>query len=105
MALTEKYWRNHPEAPFSVLLDTVEAYCHPEAHDEAYEDLITRVRSPEGDPAIQRFRSQLRDALRDRSALPEDALYAAAQYSDGSDRAFLERLWRDLYPDEPLPER
>jgi hypothetical protein len=102
---TGKYWRNNPDAPFSVLLDTVEAHCHPETYDEAYDDLISRARNPEGDVAIQRFKEQLSAALTDVHAVPEDALFNAAQYDDGSDEAFLRRLWRDLYPDEPVPER
>lgn len=96
-----KYWRDNPDTPFGVLLDTVEAYCHPEAYDEAYDDLICRVR--EDDEGVRRFKEQLGAALRDPAALPEDALFTAAQYGDGSDEAFLRRLWRDLYPDEPIP--
>jgi hypothetical protein len=34
--------------------------------------------------------------------LPEYALFTAAQYDDGSDEAFLRRLWRQLYGDEPV---
>jgi hypothetical protein len=101
---TGKYWRDDPNAPFAQLLGAVETYCHPEAYDEAYDDLIGRARSPVGDEGIQRFKEQLIAALRDVYAVPEDALYEAAQYDDGADMAFLRRLWHDLYPDEPSPE-
>src|SRR2546423_332504 len=103
MALKGKYWREDKNAPFAILLGTIEAHCHPEAYDEAYEDLIQRARHPEGDAGINDFKEQLRTALQDTSKLPEDALFTAAQYSDGSDDRFLSRLWRDLYPNEPLP--
>jgi len=35
------------------------------------------------------------------SRLPDDELFKAVDYGDGSDQAFLRRLWRDLYGDEP----
>lgn len=88
-----------------MLLDTVEAYCHPEAYDEAYDDLISRAQDPDGDDAIKPFKEQLRIALMDPTALAEDALFEAAQYSEGSDTAFLRKLWSDLYPDEPAPDQ
>ena len=57
-----QYWQDHPDAPFALLMEIVETYCH-----------------------------------------PEGALARATEYEDGSQEKFLARLWRDLYPDEPLP--
>jgi hypothetical protein len=34
--------------------------------------------------------------------LPEYALFTAAEYEDGSDEAFLRRLWHQIYGDEPV---
>ncbi len=51
---------------------------------------------------MQVFKSELRQALADPSQLPEDELSEAVEYTDGSDEAFLRRLWRDLYGDEPI---
>jgi hypothetical protein len=48
------------------------------------------------------FKSELREALRDPSQLPDDELSESVQYDDGSSEVFLHRLWRDLYGDEPL---
>jgi hypothetical protein len=50
------------------------------------------------------FKADLRQALRDPGLLPGDELFEAVEYADGSDEAFLRRLWRDLYGDEPLPD-
>jgi hypothetical protein len=47
------------------------------------------------------FKSELREALGDPGQLPGDELWESVEYSDGSDEAFLGRLWRDLYGDEP----
>ncbi len=47
------------------------------------------------------FKAELRQALRDPSQLPGDELSESVEHSDGSDEAFLRRLWRDLYADEP----
>ena len=50
------------------------------------------------------FKSELREAMKDPSQLPGDELFESVEYSDGSDEAFLRRLWHDLYGDEtPYP--
>jgi hypothetical protein len=48
------------------------------------------------------FKEELREAIRDPSRLPGDELFRHVEYDDGSDVAFLQRLWRDLYGDEPV---
>ena len=40
-------------------------------------------------------------SLADPSRLPDDELFKAVDYGDGSDQAFLRRLWHDLYGGEP----
>ena len=47
------------------------------------------------------FKSELRQALRDPGQLPDDELSESVEYDDGSDEAFLRRLWHELYGDEP----
>ena len=37
-----------------------------------------------------------------RADWPGDELAAAVEYDDGSDEKFLQRLWHDLYGDEPI---
>ena len=76
-------------------------YCSPEAYDGAYEDLISRARAPDpGDEEIRAFKAQLQQALADPGQLPGDELFDAVDYGDGSDEAFLRRLWHDLYGDQ-----
>jgi len=101
--MDDRYWQQDPDAPFATLLDLVETYCHPEAYDEAYDDFKVAVHLPERDPIFDRFKEQLAEAIRDPSQVPVDALLRAAVYPDGSAEKFLTRLWRDLYPGEPLP--
>ena len=88
--------------PFATLIAVAATYCHPEVHNDAYPELIERVRSaaPE-DEQIRVFRRELGEALADPSRLPDDELFKAVDYGDGSNEAFLRRLWRDLYGDEP----
>jgi hypothetical protein len=95
-----KYWRKNPDAPFAALLSIVNTHCHPEAYDDAYEDLVESAHDPDADERLARFKEQLRQALRDPSQVPAGALWTAAKYDDGSDEKFLRRLWRDLYGDE-----
>lgn len=101
--MEDRFWVKDRDARFATLLRIVETYCHPEAYDEAYEDLQAVVARPTHKPVFDTFKSELRDAIRDPGQLPEGALFRAAVYEDGSAEKFLARLWRDLYPDEPLP--
>ena len=99
------YWQRHPDGPFATLIRLAATYCHPEADDEAYEDLVSLARSPEPDDEEMRvFKAELRQALADPSQLPDDELSYAVQYDDGSPEKFLRRLWHDLYGDEPVTD-
>lgn len=101
--MNEAYWAKHPDGPFATLIAVAATYCHPEAYDDAYTDLIERARSPEPDDGeIAVFRTELREALADPGRLPDDELFKAVDYGDGSDERFLRRVWRDLYGDEPV---
>jgi hypothetical protein len=101
--VNEAYWARKPRPPFATLITMAATYSHPEAYDGAYQDLIDRARSEEpGDEEIRIFKHELREALADPARLPDDELFKSVDYGDGSDQAFLRRLWRDLYGDEPL---
>jgi hypothetical protein len=101
--VNEAYWAKHPHGPFATLIAVAATYCHPEAYDGAYADLIDRARSPEpDDEEIRVFKTELREALSDPGRLPDDELFKAVDYGDGSDERFLRRVWRDLYGDEPV---
>jgi len=57
----------------------------------------------EDDAKMRVFKCELREAIRDPSQLPEgEHLYWCLEDDDGlADEAFLWRLWRELYGDEP----
>jgi hypothetical protein len=99
---TAGYWKKNPEAPFYELLSTVNSYCHPEVED--VEELAEIIKHPETGEWRIRFKEEHRAALLDPSQIPHPkALFEAAKYDDGDARSFLRRLWRDLYPGEPVP--
>jgi hypothetical protein len=102
--MSESFWRVDPEKPFGMLIVVAETYCHPEAYDEAYDDLRALVKR-EDDQDIKAFKSELRKAILEPETAPRAELSRAVQYDDGSADAFLRRLWRDLYPAEPMPRR
>ena len=104
MSYEPYYWLDDKEAPFAELLSVVHTQCHPEAHEDAYDDLIKLAREPKPYERIV-SREQLVAAIRDPSQIPAGALSQAGEYDDGSEEKFLHRLWRDLYPNEPLPKR
>jgi hypothetical protein len=100
--VNDAYWARKPKPPFATLIAVAATHCHPEAYDRAYQDLLDRARSPEpDDKEIRVFKNELREALADPNRLPDDELFKAVDYGDGSDQTFLRRLWRDLYGDEP----
>jgi len=100
--VNEAYWARKPQPPFATLIAVAATYCHPEAYDRAYQDLLDRARSAEpDDEEIRVFKNELREALADPSRLPDSELFKAVDYGDGSDQAFLRRLWHDLYGNEP----
>jgi hypothetical protein len=60
----------------------------------------TTVRTGSSRLALRRW-AELQEALADPEQLPDNELFKAVQYDDGSNEAFLRRLWRDLYGDQP----
>ena len=102
--MSTTYWARHPDGPFATLIGVAATYCAPEAYDGAYEDLISRAQAPDpDDEEIRAFKAELQQALADPGQLPGDELSCAVEYDDGSDEAFLRRLWRDLYGEQPSP--
>ena len=98
------YWLDEQDAPFRTLLCVVGTYCHPEAGPDAYGDLIRLARTRPDDEEMRQFKDELRRVLTgDTEGLHPDAVFTAACYNDGTDQAFLSRLWRHLYPGEPVP--
>ena len=97
------YWERHPDGPFATLIGVAATYCGPDAYDGAYQDLLRRARAADADDDEMRvFKAELRQALADPAALPDEELSEAVEYEDGSDERFLRRVWRDLYGDEPV---
>lgn len=100
--MAERFWVRAPDAPYATLLRVIETYCHPEiGDDDAYETLKRRVRRTDLEE-MQVFKEEFRQAMRDPAVLPPGTLSLAAEYEDGSEHKFLDRLWRDLYGDEPV---
>jgi hypothetical protein len=54
------------------------------------------------DEEMRVFKRELCEARLDLIKLPGDELWESVEYGDGSDEAFLRRLWYDLYGDEPV---
>jgi hypothetical protein len=93
------YWERHPDGPFATLIAVATTYLHPENY---HLDSLIRLAKRDDNEEIRMFKAELREALRDPSKLPDDELSDSVEYSEGSDEAFLRRLWHDLYGDEPL---
>ena len=95
-------WRRDPNSPFAFFLTIIDTYLHPESGYEV-EDLVEWLRDGEPAEEVARFKDEFRQLLSgDLDKLPEYALFTAAEFKDGSDEAFLRRLRRELYGDEPV---
>lgn len=104
----EPRWVAEPDQPFATLLSYARTYLHPEVYNDAFDDLRYLVGLPEErqDPDTRRFKAELRLVILGRTeGLPPGALSEAAEYDDGDQDAFVRRVWRELFPGEPLPDR
>jgi hypothetical protein len=63
---------------------------------------LKKLAKREDDQEMRVFKAELRQAIRNPYLLPGDELSESVEYDDGSDEAFLRRLWRHLYGDEPV---
>ena len=93
------YWERHPDGPFVTLIAVATTYLHPENYD--LESLKQLARS-EDDEEMRVFKSELREALRDPSQLPDDELWKSVEYGDGTTRRSCVDSRHELYGDEPL---
>ena len=91
------YWERHPDGPFATFIAVATNFLHPENYDI---ESLKRLAKRDDDARMRVFKSEFREALRDPSRLPGDELFESVEYDDGTDEAFLRRLWRDLYGDE-----
>jgi hypothetical protein len=99
---SNRYWRESKDAPFAYFLGIVDTYLHPESSYDVG-DLAKWLRQARPPEKATRFKDELRQLLSGGvSKLPEHALFTAAEFDDGSDEAFLRRLWHELYGDEPV---
>jgi hypothetical protein len=97
--MDQPYWRRHPDGPFTTLIRISTTYLHPEADDlESLQQLAKRADRQE----MLAFKSELRQAITHPDEVPRDELSRHVQYDDDGPEAFLRRLWRDLYGDEPV---
>ena len=93
------YWKRRPGGPFVTLIRISTTYLRPEADDlESLQELVVSSDRPE----IHAFKTELRQAIAHPGQVPGDEFFSHVQYDDGSDEAFLKRLWRGLYGDEPV---
>ena len=88
-----------PAGPFAALIGVATTYLHPEADDlESLQELAKSGDRPE----MRTFKAELRQAIAHPDRVPDDELFSHVVYEDGTTEAFLRRLWRDLYGDEPV---
>ena len=108
MNRSRHYWLHDKDVPFAFLLTIVHTYLHPELGGDV-SDLREYVNGPDA-PNVDIFKAELRQIIKDPSALPEGALFMATEYETWSDEvigsandeAYLAWLWPQLYGDEPV---
>jgi hypothetical protein len=105
MSRSRSYWLKDRSAPFATFLAVIETYYHPEVRNDNFDELVDMARHGGGGAKIATFKEELaRLVSGDREGLRPNAISAAAEYDEWeSDEEFLLWLWRELYPDEPVP--
>lgn len=101
-------WVRDADKPFGTLLSYCSTYLHPDVYYGGLEDLKLQTGKPEDEwaPETKQFVAELKRVIvGDRDGLPEDAIFKACYYDDGSDEAFVKRVWGELFPNEPLPTK
>ena len=98
----KRYWRDNEDAPFAYFLTIIDTYLHPES-GYVVDDLAEWLRKTRPPEKAIRFKSEFRRLLSgELEKMPKGVLGTASAYDDGSDEAFLRRLWHELYGDEPV---
>lgn len=107
MSYTGMYWLKDDSVPFATFLGVLQAYYHPEVRNENFELMSQRAELDSPDDAEwATFKTEFVQLLEGhREGLRPGAIDIAAGYDDfDTDDEFLTWLWRELYPDEPLPK-
>lgn len=102
----EESWVKDRDKPFGTLISFAGTYFSPDSSFPAIDRLRVAVHRPVEDQNIdmRTFVKELEQALRgDTADLPEDALFNVTHYSDGTDDAFLRRIWAELFPERSVP--
>jgi len=97
MPVIDEYWLDDHNAPYATLLNILQSHVHPETDQM---DELQESAKLTDHPKMQTFKRELREVIADPSVLPDGALFTATGYEDGTDEAFLSRLWRELYGGE-----
>jgi hypothetical protein len=96
------YYLRDKNAPFALFLTIVDTYLHPES-GMTVDDLREWLSYPEPTDDMIRFKDEFRRLLSgELDRLPKGALGTASAFDDGSEEAYLRRLWHELYGDEPV---
>jgi hypothetical protein len=93
------YWKRHPDGPFATLIRISTTYLHPEVDDL---ESLQSLAHDENDEEMRTYKAELRQAIKNPDEVPDEELWQHVEYGDVSTEAFLRRLWRDLYGDEPV---
>lgn len=103
MTLTRNhFWRQDPNAPFAYFVGIIDTYLHPESGYDV-DDLAEWLRRTKPPEKALRFKDEFRRLLSgELNKVPKGAIGTASAHDDGTDEAFLRRLWGELYGDEPV---
>ncbi|TDD51873.1 hypothetical protein E1263_29710 [Kribbella antibiotica] len=103
--MARSYWLEDDSVPFATFLGVIQTYYHPEARNDNFDELVEWARAGRGGEEMATFKEELSRLVQgDREGLRPGAIEAATEYDDwNTDEGFLNWLWQELYPDEPVP--
>lgn len=99
-------WVKDRDKPYATLLSYLDTYLGIESDPRGLEKLKRQVSKPVEEQNIdaKTFVKELRHALETHgSELPKDAVFKQTYHTKGDDIDYLRWLWRQLFPDAPVP--
>lgn len=99
-------WVRDRDKPYGTLISYAKTYIHPDDYYDGLDTLKRQVSRPIEKQNIdtKTFVKELREVLEKRATgFPEGMFFRITGHDEDTDLEFLRTLWRELFPETPVP--